>query len=580
MGRRRSNLVVGLALAVAACGSPPESGRSPAASPAEPARGGQLVVSARIEPQSFNRYVRRDTSTDLISSLINAPLVRLNRATQEIEPWLAERWSRSDDGRQFTLTLRDGVTFSDGQPFTSADVVFSLDALYDASSANVLAEALKVGGRPLTATAPDPRTVVIGFPEPFAPGLRLLDNLPILPKHRLEPALRAGRFASAWSVGTPVGEIVGLGPFVLTEYVPGQRTVLSRNPRYFRRDQQGTPLPYLDRIVVLTVPDQNGELLRLQAGEIDLTTSELRPEDYAPVKRAADAGQLQLFDLGVGYDADSFWINLKSGAFAGDPRAAWIQRDEFRRAISYAVDRQQFADTVYFGAAVPVFGPITPANRKWYAAGVSQTPHDPGQAIRLLASIGLADRNGDGRLEDAHGTAARFTLITQKGRSVLERAAGVIRDHLAKVGVTVDVVPLDGADLIQRFAVARQFEAVYFSVLMTSTDPAISPDFWMSRGSAHIWNMLQPEPATDWERRIDLLMAEQMREPDEARRKALFDQVQQIFAEHLPVLYFAAPTVYAAASARVTHVVPAISRPQLLWAPDTIAVRASGPATP
>jgi peptide/nickel transport system substrate-binding protein len=359
----------------------------------------------------------------------------------------------------------------------------------------------------------------------------------------------------------------------VSEYVPGQRTILSRNPRYFRKDERGQPLPYLDRVVVEVVPDQNGELLRLQAGEIDVTSGEIRPDDYAPLKRAADGGRVQLFDLGVGYDADSFWFNLKPGAFDGDPRAAWIQRDELRRAISLAVDRQHFADTVYLGAAVPVYGPITPANRKWYSTDVPHTPHDPAQARRLLASLELIDRNGDGTLEDARGTAARFTLMVQKGRTLQERAAAVIRDDLAAIGVTVDVVPLEGADLIERFAVSRAYEAVYFSVLASDTDPAISPDFWMSRGSAHIWNHEQPTPATEWERRIDTLMDEQMHTADEARRKVIFDEVQRLFAEHLPIIHFAAPKVYAVASARVTNVVPALSRPQLLWAPDSLAVR-------
>ena len=90
--------------------------------------------------------------------------------------------------------------------------------------------------------------------------------------------------------------------------------------------------------------------------------------------------------------------NLKPGAFAADPRAAWLQRDELRRAISMGVDRQLFADTVFLGAAVPVFGPVTPANKKWYSADAPHAPHNPAGARRLLASIGLTDRNGDGRI--------------------------------------------------------------------------------------------------------------------------------------------------------------------------------------
>ena len=543
-------------------------------------RGGQLVVSVRTEPQTFNRYTRRDWPTDLISLLTHAKLTRVNRLTQEVEPWLAERWTISPDGRTYTITLRPDITFSDGHPFTADDVVFSFQAVYDAKQGSVLGDALTVSGRPLAIAATDPRTVTLTFPEPFAPGLRILDNLPILPKHRLEPALRNGTFATAWNLDTPPADITGLGPFVIQQYLPGQRTVLVRNPRYFRRDALGTQLPYLDRVVVEVVPDQNAELLRLESGDLDMTTAEVRPEDYAPLKRLAATGRVTLLDLGMAYDADSFWINLTPGAFTGDPRAGWIQRDELRRAISLAVDRQRFADTVFLGAGVPVFGPVTPSNTKWYSPAVPQVPHDPAQATRLLASIGLMDRNHDGQLEDAAGTPVRFTLMTQKGRTPLERGASVIRDELGKIGVTVDVVGLDGAALVERFVTTRKYDAVFFSVLTTDTDPASSPDYWLSRGSAHIWNIGQAKPATEWEARIDALMDQQVHTFDEAARQRLFAEVQQIFAAHLPVVHFVAPKVFAAHAARVVNVTPAIARPQILWTPDSLAVRDARPATP
>src|SRR5262249_14890008 len=268
------------------------------------------------------------------------------------------------------------------------------------------------------------------FPKPFAPGLRLLESLPILPKHKLAAALGAGTFPDSWamSMSAPPGEVVGLGPFVVRSYEPGQRVVFERNPHYWRKDAKGVQLPYLDRLTLELIPDANVEQLRLQAGQTDMTASEVPPEAYASVKRAADAGTLKLYDLGVALDGDSFWFNLKPGAFAKDPRASWLQRDELRRAISMAVDRRLLADTVYFGAGEPVDGPETPSNKKWYSADVPRVAHDPDGAKKLLASIGASH--------------ARFTLVTQKGRPRLERGAAVIRDELQKIGVTVDVVAL------------------------------------------------------------------------------------------------------------------------------------------
>jgi peptide/nickel transport system substrate-binding protein len=222
---------------------------------------------------------------------------------------------------------------------------------------------------------------------------------------------------------------------------------------------------------------------------------------------------------------------------------------------------------------VPVHGPITEANHRWHWPDLPATPHDPAAARKTLASIGLADRNGDGALEDARNTPVRFTLLTQGGRPELERGAAVIRDEMKKIGVAVDVVALDVAALVDRFANTKQYEAVYFSPIMTDTDPALNPDFWFSFGSSHFWNMAQKTPATAWERRIDELMAQQIASPDDAERTRLFQEVQQVFAEHAPVVYFAAPRIYVAVSARVTNLTPAVSRPQTLWSPDTLAVR-------
>src|SRR5262249_35705966 len=159
------------------------------------------------------------------------------------------------------------------------------------------------------------------------------------------------------------------------------------------------------------------------------------------LRRAAADGRIQLLDLGAAYDPESFWINLRPGAFGGDPRAAWLQRDELRQAISMGVDRQLFTDTVYLGAAVPGDGPATPSNRTWWSTPAA-VPYDPPRAKMLLAGIGLTDRNGDGMLEDAQGRPARFTLLTQKGQTPLERGCAVIRDQLKKLGLAVDVVAL------------------------------------------------------------------------------------------------------------------------------------------
>lgn len=548
------------------------------AEPALPTSGGTLVATLRTEPRSFNRHIARDIPADVFSHLTLGRLVRVNRATQEVEPWLAERWTRADDGRTFTLTLRDGVRWSDGQPFTAADVLFTFEALYDKSAKSVLATALTVDGRPLAVSSPDPRTVIVTYPATFGPGIRLLDNLIVLPKHKLEPALRDGTFAQAWSSATPPAEMPSIGPFTLARYDAGERVVFERNPHYWRRDERGQPLPHLDGVVFEIVSDQNAELVRLQSGAVDMLQQALRAEDIATVRPLVADERLVLLELGVSTDPDSFFFNLRPAKWAADPRGAWIARDEFRQAISHAVDREAFAEAVFLAAAVPIHGPITPGNRRWFWAGVPRYEFSREKARALLASIGLENRDADEWLEDARGAEARFTILIFRGNTALARSAAFVRDALKPIGVAMEVVPMEPGALFERLTTGA-FEAIFFNFSSTDLDPAMNKDFWLSSGSAHVWNIGQASPATPWENEIDTLMAQQAGTTDEAERKRLFNEVQRVFAEHLPIVYFAAPRLYMGVSPRAGNLDPAPTRPHLFWSVDTMTVTGPSPGT-
>ncbi|MDP6610212.1 MAG: ABC transporter substrate-binding protein [Vicinamibacterales bacterium] len=565
----RASIALGwsvLVILAGGCGEPP-----PAPDTDPDGRGGEIIASVRSEPRTFNRFILVDSTAALVSTLLNAKLVRIDPSSDEVEPWLAEGWTASPDGLTYTITLRSDVRFSDGEPFTSTDVVFSFAAVYDDVLASPLGDSLRVGGDPLEVAAPDDRTVVVTFPTAFGPGMRLLDNLTILPSHLLEPKLREGSLASAWGLTTAPSELAGLGPFVLSQYIPGQRLIFTPNPEYWRTDEAGRPLPYLSRLTLEIVPDQNAEILRLEAGEIDFTTTEVRPEDYASIERAAAEGRLQLFDGGVGLDADFLWFNLTAARESADPARPWLRRTEFRRAVAHAVDREAFANTVYLGLADVVHGPVTPGNRAWFAPAVPGHAFDRARARALLNEIGLADRDSDGQMESAEGAEVRFTLLTQRGNTNRERAAAVLQEDLRQVGIAVDVVPLEGLALIDRI-MSGDYDAAYFGVLASDTDPAVNLSFWMSSGGFHIWNPGQSVPATDWEARIDELMLQQVATRDRGERVQLFADVQAIFADQIPALYFAAPHAYFATSAGIRGAVPKLLRPHLLWNAESLYV--------
>jgi peptide/nickel transport system substrate-binding protein len=546
----------------------PSSDRT--AATATPTRGGELIASLRAEPTTHNRYVDYSTPGEVLALLTHATLVRVDRTTDTLEPWLAESWSESPDHLSYTLKLRQGVVFSDGAPFTSADVAFSFRALYDPRIKSPLANDTLVNGKPLQIEAPDPATVIVRLPSLFAPGLRLVDGVPILPRHRLEQAFTEGKFSDAWSATTPVSEIAGLGPFVLVEHASGERLSFTRNPHYWRKDASGSTLPYLDKVTVVFA-SQASEALKLQAGEIDLmTTADIRSDDYAAFKRAADQGRVRLIEGGLALDPNLLWFNL-TAAHAKAPASRLFQQKAFRQAVSCVVDRQAIVNSVYLGAAVPIYGPVTPANRTWFADVRPVCEHDLPRARQLLAAAGLVDRNGDGILEDSSGNEARFSILTQ-AESIRARIVAVLQEQLRQAGILVDIVPLDPGALFARFA-KGDFDAIYYGIQSSAIDPALNPGFWLSSGDYHFWNRNQKAPATDWERHIDDLMRQQAETFNLDERRRLFTEVQRIFVDQMPAIYFVTPKMTLAVSARVVNPQPAPQMPQLLWSADTLATK-------
>ena len=560
-GSSGSRALVALAL-TAALFAVPSCRRQASESP------NRLVATIRREPRTLNRFMSSNPVENVIALLTQATLVRVNRATGALEPRLARSWSVSPDGLVYTLHLRQDVAFSDGVPFTAADVVFTFDVLYDERLGSPLTSSFQIDGRPLTVRAIDDHTVNVTFPSSYGPGLTLLDSLPILPKHKLDAAYRAGRFAEAWNLQTPPSEIVGLGPFVLTEYASGQHLRFARNPRFL-----GKPLPHLDEIEVDIVPEQNAEVLRLESGQSDLAYDFARAEDLALLRQDEARGKIRLVDTGIEIAPEALWFDLAPGAPHAKDRP-WLQRDELRQAISYAVDRKAIIDTVYLGAAVPIGGPMTPGHGEWYAPDLSQPVYDPARAKALLAKIGLADRDGDGKLEDARNQPARFSILTTKGSTIRERASSVIQDQLRRIGLAVDVVPVETGQLKTQFD-KGDYDAIYYGFHSDAVDPARNNEFWMSSGPFHLWNPQQPRPATTWEAKIDDLMRQQSTTLDSAERHRLFREVQMIFAEHLPCVYFAAPKAIVAMSARVRGATPSMLQPPVLWNAEVLSVTAA-----
>ncbi|MEI8360300.1 MAG: ABC transporter substrate-binding protein, partial [Deltaproteobacteria bacterium] len=185
------------------------------------APAGRLVTATASDPRTFNPVLVTDQTSSQALADVFEPLVRTNPLTTEPEPVLADRWEWSGDGRACTFHLRDGVRWHDGRPFTSDDVVFTFEAIFDERVANSARFALTVDGQPIVVTAPDAATVRFSMPRPFAPFLAAVE-VPILPRHVLGGSLADGSFSRRWGIDAKPAELVGTGPYRMKSYVPAQ----------------------------------------------------------------------------------------------------------------------------------------------------------------------------------------------------------------------------------------------------------------------------------------------------------------------------------------------------------------------
>jgi peptide/nickel transport system substrate-binding protein len=538
-------------------------------------RGGTLTVALRSEPKTLNPVLATDASAQDVIYCLNADLIHIDRESQRTEPALAESWNVSGDGRTYTLHLRRGVRFSDGQPFTAEDVIFSFRLYLDAKIDSPQRDLLVIGGKPISVEKVDDYTVRFQLAEPYAAAERLFDGFPILPKHLLEGSYRSGNFSQAWSVSSPAADFAGLGPFRLKEYVPGQRIVLERNPYYWKHDSRGTQLPYLDKIVFLFVPSEDAQVIRFLSGDTDIL-SRFSSENYSVLARQEAARKFHVYDLGPSLEYNFLFFNLNDLSARHLPQIAqkqpWFREVRFRQAVSAAIDRAAIVRLVYQGRATALASQVTPGNKLWLDPAIPAPLHSTKRARQLLKSAGFSWRS-DGSLVDPHGTPVEFSILTSSSNAQRLKIATLIQSDLGQVGMNVHIVSLDFGAMVDGLLNTFDYEAAIMGLADGDADPNTEMNVWLSSGGMHLWHLNEPHPATPWEADLDRLMQEQLVTLNYAKRKQLYDQVQQIVARQAPIICLASPDVLAGARDRVGNFSPAILAPYVLWNVDRIYVR-------
>src|SRR5436190_7782880 len=483
--------------------------------------GGHLVVGQRSEPKTLNPVTATDAVSREVFERLHADLIEINRSTQKTEPALAKSWKMSPDGRTFTLKLRKGIRFSDGQPFDADDVVFTFTVYLDEAVSSSQRDLLLIDGKPLTISKVDQYTVRFTLPRPYAAAERLFDSFAILPRHILEKPYRDGKFVQAWALNTSPNEIAGLGPFRVKQYWPGQRILLERNPYYWKADKNNHRLPYLDELVFLFVGSEDAQVMRFEAGETDLI-NRLSSENYSLLSKEQSRTGAQLADLGPSLEYNFLVFNQND--LAGKKldniarKQVWFQDLKFRQAVSAAVDRDSIVKLVYGSRGTALWGNVGPGNKLWANQSIPHPQRSVETARQLLKAAGFT-WNASGQLFDRAGQPVEFSIATSSSNAQRMKMATLLQDDLSHLGIQVHVVPLDFRAMIDRVFQSFDYEAAIMGLGGGDADPNPEMNVWLSSGSTHLWHMNETQPATAWEREIDQLMNEQMVTLDYQKRK-------------------------------------------------------------
>jgi len=509
--------------------------------PARSQTGNQLRFCIGASPRTFDPLLVTDEPSETVRYLTGGVLVRLNRQSQQLEPGVAVSWKVSPDSRSIRFVLRENLLFSDGTPFSSEDVAFTLNRLNDASLHSPVADAFRAGDGKIVPRVESKNTISIAFPAAIVGLDKLFDQLPMLSAH------------------SPHKEMAVLGPYYVADNKPGAYVLLERNPNYWKRDSKGHPLPYIDSLRLDVEQNRDLEMMRMLRGDIDLINS-LDPEQYEHLKTRAPA---KAVDAGAGFDTEQIWFNQVPSAPIPAYKKLWFTSTAFRRAVSLAIDRADLARVVYHGDARPATGPIPQANRKWFNSTLRPLSFNPAGALDKLREDGFALRNGV--LNDKDGHPVEFSVITNSGNKAREEMATMIQQDLLAIGIRLNIVTLDFPSLIERISRTFNYEACLLGMVNDDLDPNAQMNIWVSSADNHQWNPNQKSPATPWEAEIDRLMRLQASTSDFNKRKQAVDRLQQIVQEQEPFIYLVNKEALAAVSPRLRNLAAVPLRPQLYW---------------
>lgn len=520
---------------------------------------GGIIIEGNFggDPAHFNPILASDTASTRISGFLFPGFINANVETASYsayeEPFatggIVQDWTVDETGTVYTFNLRQGLTWNDGDPIDSADVIYTWNAL-KAGSEGVVDTPLSFVIDPtgasgiLDVVALDEYTVQVTFPTAECTALGNVGVLYPVPSHVLPADL-----TQLNDTPEDLNPTVSQGVFSFSALNPSEQVALVANPTYFDAPDGVTPAGFIYKVV----PDQNVLVEQFLAGETNVIDGPAVAR-RADIRAAADAGTAQIYPFPGnawdylalnladptnpqnGLDADGNVIDQGSHPIFGDLRV--------RQAIALGVDVESIITAAVLGEGSRMTSFIIPSS--WaYASELAPIAYDPDGAAALLDEAGWVDGNGDGVRENADGTPLQFTLYTNEGNGRREAIGTLVQDQLAQIGIQVDFQTIDFNTLLDIMD-SQTFDSIILGWRNGwPDDPDATQLFTPGSdvvGSGSNFTSWNNAEFTDLN-----LQAKTLPGCDPAERAALYARMQEIFQQDLPyVPLFTQDGMYAA----------------------------------
>ncbi|HHW88693.1 MAG TPA: hypothetical protein GX400_21095 [Chloroflexi bacterium] len=508
-------------------GAAAESGGAVASSGSagEPVRGGVFTRSTSADASILNPILWSDSSSSGIGGFFFPSLIAVDpqSGAYVTDGSMSERWEASEDGLTYTFKLRDGVTWSDGDPVDAYDFKYTYDAI---ASDLVETPRKSLIEKIASIEVIDPLTLKVTFKEVKCDGFGDL-GLGWLPSH-----LYAADFSDIMTSPLNEAPTVSAGPFTFQSWTRDDNVIMVRNESYW----EGAP--NMDGMITRVVPDSGARLAQLLSGEIDITG--LEPTQLTSVEGNPDITVYSANDDGYDY----IGLNLANPANpqpGKDENGKPIPQDphpilsdiNVRKAIAHALDYKTIIDSVYLGRGYQIASNVLPAVEWAHDPSIEPYAYDQELAKQLLEEAGWVDSNGDG-VREKDGAELKLTLVTNAGNKVREDLGALVQDQLNQIGFSIDFQTIDFGTLVDQL-LGQTYDMVIIGWTGLGSDPN-DDVFWRSDfdtpGSGFNFVSYQNP-------KIDELLQAGVSVPgcDPAKRAPYYKEIQQIIHDDVPYVF-------------------------------------------